>query len=150
MRRARIRGYGAMASAAHAGNTTHIIKLSIVYRAKYRVDPPKLIDPLLVVPHPKNRGGDSVKSLRTMQLMGTVTLDGYDPVEANSNGVVVEQRPAVAGELVTVFQDDVASKLKTDPDMAERSEGIVATAGSLSHSHMNCGMRNILGGNKGL
>ena len=120
-----------MAMAAHAGNTTQIIKLSIAYRAKYRVDPPKVISPLLVVPHPKNRGGDPVKSLRTMQLMGTVTFDGYDPVEANSNGVVVEQRPAVAGEVVTVFQDAFASKLKTDPDMAERSEGIVAIAGSL-------------------
>ena len=138
-----------MASAAHAGNTTQIIKLSIVYRAKYRVDPPKVISPLLVVPHPKNRGGDPVKSLRTMQLMGTVTFDGYDPVEANSNGVVVEQRPAVAGEVVIVFQDAFASKLKIDPDMAERSEGIVAIAGSLSHSHLNCGMRNILGGKRG-
>ena len=61
----------------------------------------------------------------------------------------MEQRPAVAGELVIVFQDDFASKLKTDPDMAERSEGIVAIAGSLSHIHMNCGMRNFLGGKRG-
>ena len=32
-----------------------------------------------------------------MQLNGTVTKEGYDPVEANSNGVAVEQKPAVAG-----------------------------------------------------
>ena len=56
-----------------------------------------MVSPLSVVPHPKNRGGDPAKSLRTMQLNGTVTKEGYDPVEANSNGVAVEQKPAVAG-----------------------------------------------------
>ena len=33
--------------------------------------------------------------------------------------------------------------------MLERGEGIVAIAGSLSHGHLNCAMRNILGGKKG-
>ena len=33
--------------------------------------------------------------------------------------------------------------------MLERGEGIVAIAGTLSHSHLNCAMRNILGGKKG-
>ena len=33
--------------------------------------------------------------------------------------------------------------------MLERGQGIVAIAGSLSHSHLNCGMRNIVGGKKG-
>ena len=51
-----------------------------------------MIAPLSVVPHPKNRGGDPVKSLRTMQLNGTITVDGYDSVEANSNAVAVEER----------------------------------------------------------
>ena len=50
------------------------------------------------VPHPRNRSGDPVKSLRTMQLNGTVAKEGYDPVEANSNGVAVEQKLAVAGD----------------------------------------------------
>ena len=56
-----------------------------------------MIGVLSVVPHPRNRSGDPVKSLRTMQLNGTVAKEGYDPVEANSNGVAVEQKPAVAG-----------------------------------------------------
>ncbi|MDA8583545.1 hypothetical protein N9L68_04910 [bacterium] len=38
--------------------------------------------------------------------------------------------------------------MKTDPDMLERCEGKVAIAGSLAHIHLNCGMRNIIGGNK--
>ena len=132
-----------------AANTTQIIKQSICFRAKYRVDEKKVISPLQVVPHPRNRGGDPVKSLRTMQLNGTLTVEGYDPIEANSNGVAVQERPAVAGGTGSSFQDDFAEKLKTDPDMLERGEGIVAIAASLSHSHLNCSMRNIIGGKKG-
>ena len=131
-----------------AANTTQIIKQSICFRAKYRVDEKKVISPLQVVPHPRNRGGDPVKSLRTMQLNGTLTVEGYDPIEANSNGVAVQERPAVAGGTGSSFQDDFAEKLKTDPDMLERGEGIVAIAASLSHSHLSCSMRNIIGGKK--
>ena len=129
---------------------TQIIKQSIAFRAKYRVEESKkTMSPLLIVPHPKNRGGDPVKSLRTTQLNGTITVEGYDPIEANGNGVAVQDKPAVAGGSGTRFQEDFAQKLKTDPDMLERGEGIVAIAGSLSHSHLNCAMRNILGGKKG-
>ena len=132
-----------------ASDTTQIIKKSICFRAKYRTDSKKVISPLSVVPHPKNRGGDPVKSLRTMELNGTVTKEGYDPVEANSNGVSVEEKPAVAGGTGSSFQEDFAQKLKTDPDMLERGDGIVAIVGSLSHSHLSCCLRNILGGKKG-
>ena len=52
---------------------------------------------MLVVPHPKNRGGDPVKSLRTMQLTAII-VEGYDPIEANSNAVAVEDKPVVAGQ----------------------------------------------------
>jgi len=59
-----------------AASATQIIKQNLCFRAKYRVDPKKVISPLSVVPHPKNRGGDPVKSLRTMQLNGTLTVEG--------------------------------------------------------------------------
>ena len=131
-----------------AASATQIIKQSICFRAKYRVHQKKVLAPLLVVPHPRNRGGDATKSLRAMQLNGRLSVDGYDTVEANSNGVAVEEKPAVAGRAGSSFQDDFAEKLKTDPDMLERGEGIVAIAASLSHSHLNCGMRNIIGGKK--
>ena len=127
------------------------IKQSIAFRAKYRVDPKNLqvMSPLLVVPHPKNRGGDPVKSLRTMQLNAAVTVEGFDPIEANCNAVAVEDKPAVAGGSGHYFQDEFAKQVKADPDMAERGSGMVATAGSLSHSHVNCCMRNILCCKKG-
>ena len=36
---------------------TKILKASIGLRAKYRVDRAKIVQPFLIVPHPKNRGG---------------------------------------------------------------------------------------------
>ena len=87
-----------------AEKTTQLIKQSIAYRAKYRIDGKRLIGVLSVVPHPRSRSGDPVKSLRTMQLNGTVAKEGYDPVEANSNGVAVEQKPIVAGGLGLRFR----------------------------------------------
>ena len=136
-----------MAATAAAG-TTQIIKQSLCFRAKYKVGK-KVMSPLLVVPHPRNRGGEPVKSLRTMQLNGTVVKAGYDSVEANNSAVAVEEKPAVAGKDGIYFQDDFEKKTITDPDMLQRGSGIVAIAGSLSHSHLNCAMRNILGGKRG-
>ena len=80
-----------------AEQTTQLIKQGMCHRAKYKTHDKMMIGVLSVVPHPRNRSGDPVKSLRTMQLNGTVAKEGYDPVEANSNGVAVEQKPAVAG-----------------------------------------------------
>ena len=46
----------------------------------------------MVVPHPRNRGGDHVKSLRTKELSGTILVDGCDPLEACSNAVAVQEQ----------------------------------------------------------
>ena len=77
--------------------TTQLIKKSIAFRARYRVESRKLVAPFQVVPHTANRGGDPVKSLRTRQLVCDILRDGYDPIEANTNGVLVEVKPAAAG-----------------------------------------------------
>ena len=85
-----------------ADRATQIIKQSMAYRAKYLVSEETkriTISPMSVVPHPKNRGGDPVVSLRTMQLNGTIAVEGYDPTEANGNGVAVQEKPALAGGL---------------------------------------------------
>ena len=63
-------------------------------RAKYRAGPTdmpylKVFVPSLVVPHISNRSGDPVKSLRTMQLSGTIASEGCDPIEGSSNAVAV-------------------------------------------------------------
>ena len=125
-----------------------IIKHSLCLRAKYRLRKTR-VPPMLVVPHPKNRGGDAVKSLRTMQLTASIA-EGYDTIEANSNAVAVEDRPpVVAGTNTFYFQSEFEKQVVPDPDMAAKGAGIMATMGSLSHSHLNCVNRNIVCGKRG-
>ena len=74
------------------------IKRSLCYRAKYKVgqgDEPtyKTVSPFYVVPHPHNRSGLMVTSLRTKQLSGTVAKEACDSAEANNSAVAVEERP---------------------------------------------------------
>ena len=76
---------------------TQMIKKSIVFRAKYRLEQGpgptyRVLSPLIVVPHPRNRGGDPVRSLRTKELSGAVVVDGCDPLEACSNAVAVQEQ----------------------------------------------------------
>ena len=76
---------------------TQMIKKSIAWRAKYRLEQGpgltyRVLSPQIVVPHPRNRGGDLVKSLRTKELTGTVLVDGCDPLEACSNAVAVQEQ----------------------------------------------------------
>ena len=102
----------------------------------------------MVVPHPKNRGGDPVKSLRTMQLSANIA-EGYDSIEANSNAAAVEDKPVVAGTNRFFFQSAFEKQVLPDPDMAAKGVGIMATMGSLSHSHLNCINRNIVCSKRG-
>ena len=76
---------------------TRMIKRSIYWRAKYRLEQGphptyRVLSPPMVVPHPRNRGGDAVKSLRTKELSGTILVDGCDPLEACSNAVAVQEQ----------------------------------------------------------
>ena len=76
---------------------TRMIKRSIVFRAQYRLEQGpgptyRVLSPHIVVPHPRNRGGDLVKSLRTKELPGTVLVDGCHPLEACSNAVAVQEQ----------------------------------------------------------
>ena len=80
------------------GEQTQQIKKMIQYRVKYRVSSgKKRYCPGRVVPHPANRGGDPMALARLRELGGTLTLEGYDSVEANSNGVVVQEMPGNCG-----------------------------------------------------
>ena len=65
-----------------------LIKQALCFRAKYRYglgEKPYFLrlHPMLVVPHPQNRSGEPVKSLRTRELSGTIANDGADAEEAN-------------------------------------------------------------------
>ena len=101
------------------------IKMSLCYRAKYRVTK-KILYPMLVVPH-TDRSGGTVKSTRTKQLTTTI-IDGYISIEANKNLVAVEENPRLRGD----FQKSFGSLVKFDPDMAEQEDsGMVVTFGSV-------------------
>ena len=113
---------------------TQIIKRSICIRAKYRVREGKQkYIPSLVVPHPVNRGGDPIAPTRTRQLSGDIADDGYDGIEANTNGCVVQQKP-----LSNSFQEAFSIKLMADHDIAEfgvqRSLPVSLTAISIAPS----------------
>ena len=76
---------------------TQMIKRSIAFRAKYRLEQGpgptyRVLSPQIVVPRPRNQCGDPVKSLRTKELSGTIVVDGCDPVEASCNAVAVQEQ----------------------------------------------------------
>ena len=87
-------------------DTTQLIRKSIAYRVRYRAEQGptptmKLFAPPFAVPHPKNRGGDPVKSSRTMQFAGSIAQDGCDPIETCGNAMAVEENTEVAVECIT-------------------------------------------------
>ena len=70
-----------------------VIKQSLAFRAKYKSkrNPPRMVLQCgQIVPHPKNRGGEPVRTLRTKTLAGDIVYNGYDPTEATVDSVVVE------------------------------------------------------------
>ena len=131
---------------------TQQIKQMIQYRAKYRVlGGTRRYCPGLVVPHPKNRGGDPMGPSRLQELGGTLAVEGYDAVEANTNGVVVQQKPESSGGTGKEFQTAYSLMIKAvDGDVAEFGvKSMHAILGSLSHGHLNCLSRNIEAGVRG-
>ena len=140
-----------------------IIKRSIAYRAKHRAEQGptptyRISAPLLVVPHPKNRGGVPVTSLRTKELVGAIVKESCDVDEANSSAVAVEEQPHEkscrvhdkgGNPLWPNFQAEFEKKSVNDDCLAKVGKGSRAVLGSLSHSHFNCCNRNILCGKHG-
>ena len=125
---------------------TQIIKASCQYRAKFEEQGEVCKPPHAIVPHPNNRGGDDIKPLRTKGLTAALANDGGDIVEANNNAVCVQVPPDEAScELVRkakgepYFQKSFESRIVCDQEMAKGNMG--ASAGSLSHSHLNCTLR---------
>ena len=56
---------------------------------------------------------------RLRELGGTLSFEGYDLIEANTNGVAVQQKPASSGGPGRSIQDAWSSSLKADRDIAE-------------------------------
>ena len=152
------RGAGAAVADGAATNQNQgpdnaLIKRAIAFRAKYRMGqgPGPCIRRIpigMVVPHPQNRGGDPVGSLRTRQLGNTLAKDGYDKLEASSAAVAVQETPdskGGRGQWIS-FQDHYGKSIMMDEYMVKMIDAVPATNGSLSHGHHNCLGRNIYAG----
>ena len=129
-------------------DSAKILKQAAAYIVKYRVHNTKWLSSWAVVLHPKNRGGEAVKSLRTKQIVGNIAQKGYDTIDASYRARVVEAEPVPAGQ-PTFFQQTFEDRVKADSDIAVAGDELFACCGSLSHSRLNCAKRNILAGKRG-
>ena len=86
---------------------------------------------------------------RLRQLSGIIAHDGYDRIEANTNGCVVQQKPLTKGVTGKESQAVFSEKVKADSDIAEFGvQGTSAIVASLAHCHFNCIARNVLAGKR--
>ena len=135
------------------GPDTAIIKRALAWRAVYRKGQGpglyiRTFSDDMVVPHPKNRGGDPIVSLRARQLGNTLAKDGYDKLEASSSAVAVQETPdskGGRGQWIS-FQNHYEKSIVKDEYMVKMIDAVPATIGSLSHGHHNCLGRNIYAG----
>ena len=75
------------------GPDSKVIKASLAYRGKYKSkrNPPRMVLQCgQIVPHPKARGGEPIRTTRTKTLAGDIVYNDYDPTEATVDSVVVE------------------------------------------------------------
>ena len=118
---------------------TKVIKLSLIYRAKYqtkRQAPKQNLRCTQVVPHPKNRGGDVIRVVRTKGLIGEILDSGYCSTEATVDLVAVEIDLDELGYASTRFSDHFRSNAGMDRDhYLDESDNMLF--GGLSHNSKN-------------
>ena len=98
---------------------TKVIKAGLAYRAKYQSKRQANRQNLRcwqVVPHPKNRGGDVIRVVRTKCLTGDILNSGYCPTEATVDLVAVEIDLDDSGDPSMRFSDHFKSNAGMDPD----------------------------------
>ena len=115
-----------------------IIRRAALLRSKYQKHRETVALPVSQVgAHPANRDGQGPSSSRCLELTSTILRFGFDSVEANSNGVLVEQKPG---------SDHIQAANKRfaegDVFLAPVHDGQICY-GTLSHSTLNQLMKNI-------
>lgn len=123
---------------AEAGQAT-LSDQAAALRAKYLVGKSR-VPPGLIGFHPSNRGGQAPNGERCVELLTGILRNGYDPKEGDHEGILVQEAPS--GRDVQAFNDHA---LQGDPLLTPSIEGVAASYGSLSHSHLNQVFKNILG-----
>lgn len=117
-----------------------LVKMAYCYRAKYRIAGLKRIAPAFMGVHPSNRNGEPVSGERCADLISQILKMGFDPNEADNNGVCVQDAP---GKL-TIHNFNV-KVCAGDEKMCATLNDATMQYGSLSHSHLSQGMKNIMG-----
>ena len=130
---------------------TMVIKKSCCYRARFQTGLDVHISPHGVVPHPGNRGGDPCKLLRCRSIVKDIIVNGCDVPEAEWNAVLIESPPADKFDQVRAagfnpdydahFAENVIDPLGMCVRHGPRIKG-----GSVSHSHLNVTLRNVVAG----
>ena len=120
------------------GSGDAVIRRAAALRAKYKKYPTLTRIPVMQIGcHPDNRDGQGPSGARCVELTSQILGLGFDAVEADANGVLVEQKPGS-----THIAD--RNKLFADGDelLAPILDGQISY-GTLSHSTLNQLMRNI-------
>ena len=146
----------ASAAAEKKAEDTRIIKVSCALRAKFNTGDEVYISPLEIVPHPENRGSDKVKPLRCKSITGSIAKHGFDVNEAEQNAVMIESPPDAKARaevkqagIEPDFGAYFAAGALCEEDMSLQAEGREVKGGSVSHSHLNCTLRNVQTWKKG-
>ena len=89
--------------------------------------------------HPSNRNGQPPSGERCVALLLEILTSGFDPAEADCNGVLVQETPGN-----TLIGDYNTKACEGNDQLASSVEGMAMNYGSLSHSHLNQVFKNIL------
>ena len=117
-----------------------LIRRAAALRLKYKKNDQLVQIPVMQIgAHPENRDGQGPSSSRCYELLGKLLgmNQGFDVVEANSNGVLVEQKPG------STHIQDANSRFADGDDLLAPTVGGHISYGTLSHSTLNQVMRNI-------
>ena len=115
-----------------------LVRRAAALRAKYKRHQYLMRIPVMQIgAHPDNRDGQGPSGSRCLELTGKILSVGFDDVEADANGVLVEEKPG---------SNHICSANRRFADGDELLAPIVdgqITYGTLSHSTLNQLMRNI-------
>lgn len=116
------------------------MKMAYCYRNKYRLPGLVRLAPAFVGVHPSNRNGEPISGERCAELIGDILKMGFDPNEADSNGVCVQEKP----ESLTIHKFNVQN-CSGDEKLCAVLNDTTMQYGTVSHSHLAQGCKNILG-----
>ncbi len=116
-----------------------VIMKATSLRREYRVaGPPVRVAPMQIGFHPENRGGQAPSGERCNALLKDILAVGFDAVEADTNGVLLQER--VGERKILDFNQQACVGEDSLAPVAESG----LSFGSLSHSHLNQVLKNIL------